>query len=1073
MHGTGLLSRLGVRGRLLLAFFGISAFAVLGAAAAFYSFRQVGDSLALITQQRVPVALMSQELSRHAERIVAAAPALLTVATEEEKTVRSAAISSEVNNLYSLLANLRSAGVESRELASLEPYVERLRDNLGEIDLLVNNRLMIAEQKKDLVRKELDVAGAMQQLLGPWVAVMDGKISQWRNIAVDPSVPPERRQSADREFEESLAWFRSLQEAQVLASSVNDMLQRAASSDDGNSLPVISFRLQQSLRELERLTLQLDPKLQPLMVELIGRLRPFVSGSESIPVLRKSELDFTANAARLLGENASLSKSLTATVDRLVGGAERDITGANTEASSVVHWSTWILIIAVVLSLASSILIVWLYVGRDLIARLTALSDRMLTLAGGDLKSPLPFGGTDEIGRMAEALSVFRATAIEMEEANLKEIREARTRLTDAIESISEGFSLYDADDKLIVCNSRYRELFATHADVMVPGTSFETIIRTARDRGFIKDAEGRRDAWLEERLQRHRASGETHVQQRSDGRWIRVSERRTANGGVVATYADITELKQHEAELAELVEKLQIARDAADKANRTKSGFLANMSHELRTPLNAIIGLTEMMVSYPARFGAEKAQEPLNRVHRAGIHLLALINDILDLSKIEAGRMELHLETFPLAPVIHDIVKTIETLAAKNDNRIVVDCSPKAGTMHSDQMRIRQTVLNLVSNANKFTEHGTITISVRQQENGSGAWTTIAVTDTGIGMTPEQMGKLFQEFSQADSSTTRQYGGTGLGLTISRRFCQMMGGDIVVESTPGRGSTFTVRLPTSIGSPEIGIAPDGSAPTPSVTPHILVVDDDPTAREVIGCWLEGAGYSVVTASGGREGLRLARELRPAAITLDVIMPDLDGWTVLAAIKGDPTLADIPVVLMTIVDEKKRGYSLGATDYLVKQVDRDKLIRVLRSICGSPGGHVLLVDDDDAMRRGVRQALVPAGWEVTEAENGKVALMLLGEARPDAIILDLMMPEMDGFELLDEIRHRPELCDIPVVVVTGKDLTAEDRNRLNGGVERIIQKTGRDEMLHDVHVVLAKCIERARSGKTVNSRARR
>jgi len=401
------------------------------------------------------------------------------------------------------------------------------------------------------------------------------------------------------------------------------------------------------------------------------------------------------------------------------------------------------------------------------------------------------------------------------------------------------------------------------------------------------------------------------------------------------------------------------------------------------------------------------------------------------------------------------------------------VDCSPKAGTMHSDQMRIRQTVLNLVSNANKFTEHGTITISVRQQENGSGAWTTIAVTDTGIGMTPEQMGKLFQEFSQADSSTTRQYGGTGLGLTISRRFCQMMGGDIVVESTPGRGSTFTVRLPTSIGSPEIGIAPDGSAPTPSVTPHILVVDDDPTAREVIGCSLEGAGYSVVTASGGREGLRLARELRPAAITLDVIMPDLDGWTVLAAIKGDPTLADIPVVLMTIVDEKKRGYSLGATDYLVKPVDRDKLIRVLRSICGSPGGHVLLVDDDDAMRRGVRQALVPAGWEVTEAENGKVALMLLGEARPDAIILDLMMPEMDGFELLDEIRHRPELCDIPVVVVTGKDLTAEDRNRLNGGVERIIQKTGRDEMLHDVHVVLAKCIERARSGKTVNSRARR
>src|SRR6516162_1571429 len=557
-----------------------------------------------------------------------------------------------------------------------------------------------------------------------------------------------------------------------MASYINDMLQRAASTDDGNGLTVAAFRLQQALRELERSTLELDPKLQQPMVDLIGQLRPFISGTESIPALRKSELDLTTNATHLLAENVSLSRGLSARVDELVENAKSDITGANIAALSVVEWSTWILIAAVVLSLASSVVIVWLYVGRNIIARLTALSDRTLTLAAGDLKSPLPVGGNDEIGHMAEALGVFRATAVEMEEANLKEIREARTRLTDAIESISEGFSLYDADDKLIVCNSRYRELFASHADVMQPGTSFETIVRTAVDRGLIEDADGRSDAWLRRRIERHRASGETHVQQRSDGRWIRVSERRTANGGVVATYADITELKQHEAELADLVEKLQIARDAADKANRTKSGFLANMSHELRTPLNAIIGLTEMMVSYPARFGAEKAQEPLNRVHRAGIHLLALINDILDLSKIEAGRMELHLETFPLAPVIHDIVKTIETLAAKNDNRIVVDCSPKAGTMHSDQMRIRQTVLNLVSNANKFTEHGTITISVRQQENGSGAWTTIAVTDTGIGMTPEQMGKLFQEFSQADSSTTRKYGGTGLGLAISKRFC-------------------------------------------------------------------------------------------------------------------------------------------------------------------------------------------------------------------------------------------------------------------------------------------------------------
>ncbi len=1052
-----------------MAFFGISAFGVLGAGVAFYSFHRIDDALALITQRRVPVALISQELSRHMERILAAAPELLAATTPDEKAQWSVRIATEVNILTSLLRNLRDAGYEDSELAWLEPYVERLRDNLGELNRLINNRLEVAEQKKDLLRKELEVAAAMQQLLGPWASVMDGKIAQWRNLAVNPAVPAERRQAADREFEESLGWFRSLQQSQFLASYINDMLQRAASTDDANGLTVAAFRLQQALRELERLTLELDPKLQQPMVDLIGELRPFISGTESIPALRKSELDLTTNATRLLAENVSLSRGLSARVDELVDNAKRDITGANIAALSVVQWSTWILIAAVVLSLASSVVIVWLYVGRNIIARLTALSDRMLTLAGGDLKAPLPVGGKDEIGRMAEALAVFRATAVEMEEANLKEIREARSRLTDAIESISEGFSLYDADDKLIVCNSRYRDLFASHADVMQPGTSFETIVRTAVDRGLIEEADGRSDAWVRERLERHQGPGATHVQHRSDGRWIRVSERKTASGGVVATYTDITELKQHEAELADLVGKLQIARDAANEANRTKSSFLANMSHELRTPLNSIIGVTEMLQEDARDLKREDQIEPLDRVARAARHLLALINDILDLSKIEAGRMELHLESFPVAPVIHDVVNTIETLAARNANRIVVDCGPEVGMMHSDQMRIRQTVLNLVSNATKFTKDGTITISVRRQQEAGGEWITIAVADSGIGMTPEQMGKLFQEFSQADSSTTRQYGGTGLGLAISKRFCQMMGGDIVVESTPGRGSTFTVRLPTNIGHPERLVAQDGAAPTPSVAPLILVVDDDPTVREVIGRFLERAGYSVVTANGGKEGLRLAQELRPAAMTLDVMMPDIDGWTVLAAMKGDPRLADIPIVLMTILDERSRGYSLGASDYLVKPVDRDKLIGVLRSICGSVGGKVLLIDDDDTMRRGIRLTLEPAGWEVTEAENGQIGLAHLAEARPDVIILDLMMPEMDGFEFLEKIRHRPEWPDIPVVVVTSKDLTMEDRNRLNGGVERIIQKTDRDETLREVCGALTKLLKRGRGEKTVGA----
>ncbi len=524
----------------------------------------------------------------------------------------------------------------------------------------------------------------------------------------------------------------------------------------------------------------------------------------------------------------------------------------------------------------------------------------------------------------------------------------------------------------------------------------------------------------------------------------------------------------------ARLFQEVREKSQQLEVASQLKSQFLANMSHELRTPLNAIIGVTEMLQEDARDLKREDDLEPLERVLRAARHLLALINDILDLSKIEAGKMDIHIESFAIAPLIEDVVQTIGTMAAKNGNEVVVNCAPNIGTMRADQTRIRQALLNLASNANKFTERGTVTIGAKRATEAGREWVTMAVTDTGIGLTPEQMGKLFHEFVQADASTTRKYGGTGLGLAISRRFCQMMGGDITVASELGRGSTFTIRLPAEVGVVQPAAAVrEAAAPRPGAAqsggPTILVVDDDQTVREVMARYLTREGFSVVTASGGHEGLRLARELHPAAITLDVMMPDLDGWTVLAAIKGDPELADIPVILMTIVDEKNRGYSLGATDYMVKPVDRARLSGVLRNICGAVGRQVLLVDDDDMMRRGMRKALDQDGWQVSEAENGRVALARLAEARPDIIMLDLMMPEMDGFEFLVEMRSRAEWRDIPVLVVTAKDLTAEERSRLNGEVERVLQKGASelDELLREIGRILPGTIERGRGKKVV------
>jgi GAF domain-containing protein/CheY-like chemotaxis protein len=478
------------------------------------------------------------------------------------------------------------------------------------------------------------------------------------------------------------------------------------------------------------------------------------------------------------------------------------------------------------------------------------------------------------------------------------------------------------------------------------------------------------------------------------------------------------------------------------DVANRHKSEFLASMSHELRTPLNAIIGYSEMLEEEAKDLGQEALVPDLEKINAAGKHLLELINAVLDLSKIEAGRMDLFLETFSVPRLVGDIADIVRPLADKNGNRLEVRCDPAVGDMRADLTKVRQSLFNLLSNACKFTEKGTVSLSVRREVAASGDALVFDVTDTGIGLSEEQLGRLFREFSQAEASTTRRFGGTGLGLALTRRLCRLMGGDVTVASELGRGSTFTVRLPAEVVDAREEASRRAAEPTPAEdATHratVLVIDDDPAIRDLMQRYLGREGFHVVTASGGEEGLRRAHEIQPDAITLDVMMPGMDGWAVLAALKADATLAATPVIMLTIVEDRNLGYALGAADYLTKPIERDRLLAVLaRHRRDRP---VLVVEDDADTRELLRRLLEREGFAVTEAETGRVALERVREQPPGLILLDLMMPEMDGFEFLDELRGLPGGRGIPVVVVTAKDLTPADHERLNGQVQRILQK---------------------------------
>jgi signal transduction histidine kinase len=642
----------------------------------------------------------------------------------------------------------------------------------------------------------------------------------------------------------------------------------------------------------------------------------------------------------------------------------------------------------------------------------------------------------------------------------------------------SEGYTVVQAatgEDALRLCSQEEPALVLL--DAILPGVDgLEVCRRIKEDCGlastFVIMISGRKISPLEQ------AEG---LEAGADGYLSKPVERRT----LLAHVRALLRIRQTEEELRRseerqrgLIADLIEANRRLEEYNRLKAEFVANMSHELRTPLTAIIGFVQLAQLSDGDNVPPQYARAFERILRNGKHLLALIDDVLDIAKIEAGRMRLHREHFDLAEVVQAAFGELQSLARQKglDYRLRVE--GELPLAFSDPLRVRQIVYNLLSNAIKFTPGGGVEAALVPGEDG---WCRFQVRDTGVGIEPKAMDLIFERFRQVDGSMSRLAGGAGLGLSIVRQIVELLGGTIAVDSTVGEGSVFTVLLPLSAPDPELGEPealpriveasetdgpgkPEDAASTPEDTdrPLVLVVEDDPDASSLLAESLSGAGYRVRQAMSGSVGLVLARELEPAAITLDVMMPGMDGWRVLQALKSDPRTAQIPVVVCSIVDNRALGYRLGASDYLIKPVDPLELTEALRNVSQSDAedgeGYVLVVDDEHGARELLATALQRVGYTMRTAASGETALRMISKSVPRAVLSDLMMPGgMSGYELIARLRTDPRTEHVPILVITGRDMTPDDRKLILGQITEVIRKG--DLMMSDLDSRLRESLE--------------
>jgi len=1036
--------RFGVAFRLLGALLAITVFAIAISATALYTFAKYGDGFNRIATSSLPALIAASDLAQRSQALAANAPNLALADGHFARQAVSEALRGQLQAIAQAGERVKALAPETEGLDGLIQNENSLKETLKKLDGLVAEKLEADRLTANLMLR---------------LRVLSGQIQA---AASDLPSKMTREQITLAQIDDLNAWTAAAEKAIVIMLST--------SSADAT---VRLNRLRSEFEEAHKRAETARGLLSSTLLEAVDPLQKTLAqyGLESFNIfdVRTAQLASTSAVHGALLETNKSSAQFVTSAESIFMDIQRDVRAQSDFFGSLISKYSRLFTIFSLLCVAGACGL-FLYINRSIVQRLRKLSESMRGSVDGRTAA-IPIAGSDEIADMAKAADFFITSA----QARTRELAQSVEELR-ALEQVTQAVnSSVDLETVLATIVAKATQLSGTEAGAIY-------VLDDAAQEFRLRSTYGLDDGIVAELKDSHIRIGQTAMSEAAARRVpIQVPDiqndpsatidviiragfrallfvpllgaerivgalvvRRKQPGEFPKTTVELLQTFAAQSVLAfqnaRLFSEIEKKSQQLETANQHKSQFLANMSHELRTPLNAIIGYSEILQEDVADLGRDNLVPDLRKIEGAGRHLLSLINDILDLSKVEAGRMDIFLEDVEIVPLLEEVRAIIVPLAEKNGNAVEYRAADNLGSMRTDRTKLKQSLLNILSNANKFTENGRVTLVTERIENGQTA-VRFAISDTGIGMSEEQLGRLFQAFTQAETTTSQKYGGTGLGLVITRNFCQLLGGDVTVASKPGEGSTFTITLPDRpTTQPEVKStdAPQIAGEVHATT--VLVVDDDPAARDLLTANLKGAGYRFIHAASGTEALNLARMVRPDAITLDVLMPKPDGWDVLTALKADAQLRDIPVVMVTVLSERGIGLSLGAVEVLTKPVDRAQLSALMHRLLRREGP-VLLVEDDAGARELICQSIEKMGLAVAEVFNGRQAMTWLGaHPAPAMILLDLVMPEMDGFEVLDALAARADWRDIPVIVITAKQLTAAERERLLRQAQKIISK---------------------------------